>query len=106
MNQHRIVEEIEKQLNEDFENIWDWFIDNKLHIHFGEDKTELPFLQIDVKSSVRKLNTKCKCIEIKQHSQITYLKKQPPEVLCKKSCSKKFRKIHRKTLVPERPVHF
>ena len=25
-------------------------------------------------------------------------KKQPPEVLCKKRCSQKFRKIHRKTL--------
>ena len=29
------------------------------------------------------------------------LKKQPPGVLCKKRCSKKFRKINRKTLVPE-----
>ena len=28
-------------------------------------------------------------------------KKQLTEVLCKKRCSYKFRKIHRKTLVPE-----
>ena len=34
------VEEIEKRLNNDFENICDWFIDNKLSIHFGEDKTK------------------------------------------------------------------
>ena len=34
------VEEIEKILNNDFENICDWFIDNKLSIHFGEDKTK------------------------------------------------------------------
>ena len=27
--------------------------------------------------------------------------KQPPEVFCKKRCSEKFRKIHRKTHVPE-----
>ena len=27
--QHRDVEEIEKQLNKDFENICDWFVDNK-----------------------------------------------------------------------------
>ena len=27
--------------------------------------------------------------------------KQPPEVFCKKDCSQKFRKIHRKTTVPE-----
>ena len=29
------------------------------------------------------------------------VKKQPPEVFCKKSCSKKFREIPRKTPVPE-----
>ena len=34
------VDEIEKQLNEDFENICDWFVDNKRSRHFGEEKTE------------------------------------------------------------------
>ena len=29
------------------------------------------------------------------------LQKQPPEVFCKKRCSKKFHKIHKKTPVPE-----
>ena len=29
------------------------------------------------------------------------IEKQPSEVFCKKGCSKKFRKIHRKTPVPE-----
>ena len=33
------VNEIEKQLK-DFENIYDWFVDNKLSIHFSEDKTK------------------------------------------------------------------
>ena len=32
--------EIEKHLNVDFSNIWDWFVDNKLSIHFREDKTK------------------------------------------------------------------
>ena len=32
------VKDIEKQLTEDFANICDWFVDNKLSIHFGEDK--------------------------------------------------------------------
>ena len=32
--------EIEKQLNEDFTNICEWFVDNRLSIHFGEDKTK------------------------------------------------------------------
>ena len=36
--QHKDVMQIEKQLNEDFENLCDWFVDNKLSIHFGEDK--------------------------------------------------------------------
>ena len=40
MFQHKEVEEIEKVLNNDFENICDWFVDNKLSIHFGEDKTK------------------------------------------------------------------
>ena len=34
------VNEIEKQLNKDFNSLCDWFVDNKLSIHFGEDKTK------------------------------------------------------------------
>ena len=40
MFQHKDIEEIEKVLNNNFENICDWFVDNKLSIHFGEDKTK------------------------------------------------------------------
>ena len=39
MFKHKEFKKIEKVLNNDFENIGDWFIDNKLSIHFGEDKT-------------------------------------------------------------------
>ena len=38
--QHKDVVKIEKQLNEDFENLCDWFVDNKLSIQFDEDKTK------------------------------------------------------------------
>ena len=38
--QSKNVKDIEKQLNKDFANICDWFVDNKLSIHFGEDKTK------------------------------------------------------------------
>ena len=38
--QHKDVVQIEKQLNEDFENLCDWFVDNKLSIHFAEDMTK------------------------------------------------------------------
>ena len=37
--QHKDINKIENQLNEDFSNICDWFVDSKLSIHFGEDKT-------------------------------------------------------------------
>ena len=40
--QSKNFKDIEKQLNEDFANICDWFIDNKLSIHFGQDKVH-PF---------------------------------------------------------------
>ena len=38
--QHKDINKIEKQLNKDFESICDWFVDNKLSIHFGNDKTK------------------------------------------------------------------
>ena len=40
IRQQEDVNEIEKQMNEDFENICDWFADDKLSIHFGRDKTK------------------------------------------------------------------
>ena len=38
--QHKSVTEIKKQLNKDSSNICGWFVDNKLSIYFGEDKTK------------------------------------------------------------------
>ena len=38
--QHKDIVQIEKRLIQDFENHCDWFVDNKLSIHFGEDKTK------------------------------------------------------------------
>ena len=38
--QHKNVTERKKQLTKDFSNICDWLVDNKLSIHFGEDKTK------------------------------------------------------------------
>ena len=38
--QGKDVIEIEKQLKEDFINICEWFVDNRLSIHLGEDNTE------------------------------------------------------------------
>ena len=72
--QHKDVVQIEKQLNEDFENLCDWFVDNKLSIHFGEDKTKsIPFASKRRAKNIRQLNIKYKVINIKQHSEVTYL---------------------------------
>ena len=38
-SQDKDINKIEKQLNEDFVNTCDWFVSNKLSIHFGDDKT-------------------------------------------------------------------
>ena len=40
--QHKDINKIQSHLNEEFCNICDWFVDNKLSIHFGEDKTNDP----------------------------------------------------------------
>ena len=38
--QHNGVSKIAQNLNKNFSNICDWFVDNKLSIHFEEDKTK------------------------------------------------------------------
>ena len=37
---HKNVDVINDQLNRDFNSLCEWFVDNKLSIHFGEDKTK------------------------------------------------------------------
>ena len=70
--QQKDVNEIE--LNKDFENIFRWFVDNKLGIHFGDEKTK--FILFTTKfntKKARKLNAKSGDIQIKQHSKVKYL---------------------------------
>ena len=72
--QSKNAKDIEKQLNEDFANICDWFVDNKLSIHFGKDNTKS--ILFASKRKIRKLQ-KLKIIynniRIKQHSRVAYL---------------------------------
>ena len=35
------IQKIEEQLNSDFTSLCEWFIDNKLSVHFGEEKTKV-----------------------------------------------------------------
>ena len=72
--QGKDVIEIEKQLSEDFTNICEWFVDNRLSIHFGEDKTKsILFASKRKIKRFPKLNIKYENIQIKQHSKVTYL---------------------------------
>ena len=72
--QSKSVNDIEKQLNEDFANICDWFADNKLSINFGEDKTKsILFASKRMMKKLQKLEIIYNNIRIKQHSQVTYL---------------------------------
>ena len=72
--QHKKVDEIEKQLHNDFENTCDWFVVNKLRIHFGEDKSVLIVFASKRRSNhVCQLNIRYNHINIKQHSQVIYL---------------------------------
>ena len=38
--QYKDINKIGNQLNEDLCNMCDWFVDNRLSIHLGEDKTK------------------------------------------------------------------
>ena len=74
MFQHKEVKEIERVLNNDFENICDWFVDNKLSIHVGDDKTKsILFVSQRKIKAIKKFNIKYQDIEIKQHLLVTYL---------------------------------
>ena len=60
--QRKDVNEIEKQLNKDFENNYDWVVDIKVSIQFGDDKTKSIFLRLN--SKFRKLDIKYGDIQI------------------------------------------
>ena len=38
--QHKDIKTIEEHLNRDFSTLVHWFVDNKMSVHFGEDKTK------------------------------------------------------------------
>ena len=68
------VNEIEKQLNRNFNSLCDWFVDNKLSIHFGEDKAKPILFGRKNKHTDRKnLDIRRGDIKIKQHTSVTYL---------------------------------
>ena len=72
--QHIGINEIEMQLNKNFSSTCDWFVDNKLSIHFSDDKITSIF--ISSKSKIKKaspLTIQYKGKKVKQYSKPTYL---------------------------------
>ena len=72
--QHKDVNEIEKMLNKNFSDLCDWFLDNKLSIHFGDDKTKcILFASKNKVKNAAPLNINYNGIVIEQHSKVNYL---------------------------------
>ena len=72
--QHKSKIEIEKQLIRYFSSMCDWFVDSKLSIHFGQDKTKS--ILFDTKHKLwnaKSLNIVYNGTEIKQHAKVKYL---------------------------------
>ena len=74
MSQHKDITEIETALNKIFSMLYDWFIDNKLSINFGKDKTKSILFgrKHKIKNS-KPLNIQYNDIKIRQYSKVTYL---------------------------------
>ena len=72
--QHKDINIIEHQLNRNFSNICDWFVDNKLSIHFGEGKIKsILFALLNKCKRLRRLNISYGSLKIEQCSEVTYL---------------------------------
>ena len=73
-SQHKNVKEIEDQVNLNFSSLCDWFINNKLSIHLGKDKTKS--ILFGTKFNIKRaepLNIVDGNTKIKQYTKVTYL---------------------------------
>ena len=61
-------------LNRDFSTLVNWFVDNRLSVHFGEDKTKsILFTPKHRSKSIGQIDISYKDIKIKQCQKVTYL---------------------------------
>ena len=74
ISQHKDVKEIENVLNRNFSNLCEWFVDNKLSVHFGEDKTKCILFSSKMKTKkADPLNINYRGRSIKQNTSVKYL---------------------------------
>ena len=69
---HQNVKLIERNLNFDFNNLYEWLVDNKLFIHFGEKKTRSILFKRENKSNLSLTIIRNENV-LKQHSVVEYL---------------------------------
>ena len=68
-----IITEIEKQPLRDFSSLCDWFVDNKLSVHFGQEKTKSILFGTKHKlRNAKTLNIVCNGTAIKQYEKVKY----------------------------------
>ena len=72
--QHKDVKEIERNLNKNFSDVCDWFVDKKLSIYLGEVKTKCILFDTKYRlNKVSSLDIKYGEIHIKQYHTVTCL---------------------------------
>ena len=65
---------IEDTLSKNFNSLCDWFVENKLSIHFGEDKTKSIIFGTKRRlNDTHRLDIRRGEIQIKQHKEVKYL---------------------------------
>ena len=69
--QHEDVKKIENVLNKEFSSLCQWFIDNILSVHFGEDKTKS--ILFSKTKGLREINISFAGHSIKQHETVETL---------------------------------
>ena len=69
--QHDDVKKIENVLSKEFLSLCQWFVDNKLSIHFGEDKTK--FILFSKTRGLRESHISFAGHSMKQHEAVEYL---------------------------------
>ena len=72
--QHKDLERVKEELTKNFSNIFDWFVDKKLRIHFGENKSKSILSSTkNRKREIGTLDMQYENVKIKQYSKVTYL---------------------------------
>ena len=67
----RMLKKTGNVLNKEFSSLWQWFIDNKLSIHFIKDKTKS--ILFSKAKGLREINIPFMGDSIKQHETVDYL---------------------------------